>query len=503
MHEANTIVVEFSNGVYRVATYPEGDFSLIQDRKGNTETPDVFYWSETGGVSAGYPPESYAVYQDRYLDGIFDNIATSAVLPGLSGSDCMTLTIRQILQDTESFLGNPVQRILFLVPFNTPYFHLALLKTACKKNHVICRCNLRTYGAIIETLCRDQCRAHPLKNFSVIGAYWDNNTLELAVGEIDALNKEDIVIDILTVFDLQIPFRPSSASQRVQEIENLVLEKIQKQYPNLLMMNRSRAIRQAIFSSIEHIQNGNLSISYSDIYPGWINGESISIAVDEFQLLHKHADVMSPIYEKRLLRMGLEDTRLPILVFGEQASTNLLVRKAIASQWKSSAKTLTPLIEEDPLYALHGAAMYTRSLNRICTEGSILLLALHWKEFGIFHHGEFISVIKPENWPVLRPVFRAKPVHAEQKEVRFLLAERVGLHVSIFGYVTVDCQKYPDILLILEGDVELFLNAAVGNHRAYLEREYQNIIYCSLDETAEEDFLPYDYEITEMIDTST
>ena len=70
-------------------------------------------------------------------------------------------------------------------------------------------------------------------------------------------------------------------------------------------------------------------------------------------------------------------------------------------------------------------------------------------------------------------------------------------------FVTVDCQKYPDILLILEGDVELFLNAAVGNHRAYLEREYQNIIYCSLDETAEEDFLPYDYEITEMIDTST
>ena len=133
MHEANTIVVEFSNGVYRVATYPEGDFSLIPDRKGNTETPDVFYWSETGGVSAGYPPESYAVYQDRYLDGIFDNIATSAVLPGLSGSDCMTLTICQILQDTESFLRNPVQRILFLVPFNTPYFHLALLKTACKK----------------------------------------------------------------------------------------------------------------------------------------------------------------------------------------------------------------------------------------------------------------------------------------------------------------------------------------------------------------------------------
>ena len=49
----------------------------------------------------------------------------------------------------------------------------------------------------------------------------------------------------------------------------------------------------------------------------------------------------------------------------------------------------------------------------------------------------------------------------------------------------------------------MFLNAAVGNHRAYLEREYQNIIYCSLDETAEKDFLPYDYEITEMIDTST
>ena len=49
----------------------------------------------------------------------------------------------------------------------------------------------------------------------------------------------------------------------------------------------------------------------------------------------------------------------------------------------------------------------------------------------------------------------------------------------------------------------MFLNTAVGNHRAYLEREYQNIIYCSLDETAEEDFLPYDYEITEMIDTST
>ena len=502
MHEANTIVVEFSNGVYRVAAYPEGDFSLIPDRKGNTETPDVFYWSKTGGVSAGYPPGSYAVYQDRYLDGIFDNIAASVALPGLSGLDCMALTIRQILQDTESFLGHSVQRILFLVPFNTPYFHLALLKTACEKNRVICRCNLRTYGAIIETLCRDQCRAHPLENFSVTGAYWDNNTLELAVGEIDALNKEDTVIDILTVFNLQLPFRSSSTSQRIHEIEDLVLEEIQRQYPNLLMMNRSRAIRQAISSSIEHIQNGNLSISYSDIYPGWINGESISIAVDEFQLLHEHADVMSSIYEKRLF-IGLEETILPILVLGEQASANLLVKKAIASQWKSSSKTLTPIIEEDPLYALHGAAMYTKSLNRVCTEGSMLWLALHWKEFGIFHHGEFISAIKPEkDWPIFRPVFRAKPVHAEQKEVRFLLAERVGLHISIFGYVAVDCQKYPDILLILDGDADLFLNAAVGSHRVYLEREYQNIIYCSLDETAEEDFLPYNYEITEMIDTS-
>ena len=31
MHEANTIVVEFSNGVYRVATYPEDSFFLIPD----------------------------------------------------------------------------------------------------------------------------------------------------------------------------------------------------------------------------------------------------------------------------------------------------------------------------------------------------------------------------------------------------------------------------------------------------------------------------------------
>lgn len=496
----DTIVIDFSNGFYRVSAWVDQSFCLIPDRKGNTETPDVFYVDEINGPSVGYPADTYDVRSGRYLDGILDHITEPSTITGFSGLDCMTMTIRQIQRDVKSFLGFSAQTMIFLVPYTFSTLQHKLVKRACEANGVRGRAMLRVYGVILEAVYQDGCKSQPMDQFSVIGVYLEGSTLEIAAAEIDRDfgGTIDAVIEIFDVSCLQIPFVPPSREERIQALEKLVLEKIEQRYPNLLMMDRTHVIQRVIESAIDEERDGTLSIPYAAIYPNWINADQISVTRRMFHSIKTDIrEHFTALTEHRNWRY-IVDPIIHALALDQRFTKDPIIKNALLSQWKDENVTTPPIVDGNGLYALHGATVYAYMINNpdVPIEMNLLLLGAHWKEYGILYHGEFVPMMYSGNTDpsMCDIILRLKPAHENQTEIRVPLAEQFCGKVSVFGHIVVDCHKHSDILLHLCTGVDSFVECYIDKRK-----NSQVIIYHDSDEDFDLTSDMYAFEITDRV----
>lgn len=492
----DAISICFSNGMIRAGVWKDDSFCLIPDRKGNTETPDVFYMDETG-VSIGYPFREFDVQKGRYLNDVLSHIEDKDAIDGLSGQMCMSMVIGQLRKNAERFLGFYPRTMIFMVPFDFSSRQCYLLKQACAANDVRGRIMPRVFGIALDEAYRDRiCPKSQEKLSYALAVFLDGPSVEIALADVDHDNQ---VVGIEATASRSFSFSPCSKAERILEFETAILEEVKRSYPDLLMMDRAQVIREVVEAALDDGEVRTLVIPYAAIYPNWMNTDEMTVTRSQFPLLKQEMKGFFSALMKQASQMGFEPLEHNVLSLDKQFLNDPLLEQVLLSEWKDCKNASVPEVDESGLSALRGAAMYAYNLNNPEAPDRLkcLLVPIGWKEYGILSHGEFVpmrysSMVDPGFCDVSLVLI---PTREKQTEIWVPLAEKYDDRICVFGHVVVECSKNEEILFNIGTGVDSSVDTCyVGE-----TKNKKEIFYHGYEDYPERNFASHDFVIVRTI----